>query len=68
MNKHDKVRRDRLVRTLNKALKEADITLLYLQANERDQEDIMDTNLAKENIKIALRHLGADGGGNDSEN
>lgn len=59
MNKHDQSRKDALVRSLCKAKEQADTALIYLNANNRDMEDILTVNDALEHIDIALERLGA---------
>ncbi|MBU5442058.1 hypothetical protein [Paenibacillus sp. MSJ-34] len=58
MNKHDKSRKDSLIKALNKAKEQAETARLYLIANERDPEEIAAACLALEHIEIALSHLG----------
>jgi hypothetical protein len=59
MNRHDKARKDDLIKTLAKAKEQAETAGLYLTANNRDPEDIMTTAVVIEHIDIALEQLGA---------
>ncbi len=59
MNKHDQSRKDALIKTLAKAKEQAETAGIYLSANNRDMEDIMNNNLVLEHIDNALEKLGA---------
>jgi hypothetical protein len=59
MNKHDQSRKDALIKALCKAKEQADLALIYLNANNRDMRDICAVNDALEHIEIALEQLGA---------
>lgn len=58
-SKHDQQRKDALVKTLVKAKEEAETTQLYLAANDRDPEEVMNVSLVLEHIDVALERLGA---------
>lgn len=59
MTRHDKARRDALIKTLAKAKEQAETAALYLTANNRDPEDIMTTAVVIEHIDVALEMFGA---------
>lgn len=59
VNKHDKRRKDALVRTLQKAKEQAETMGLYLSVNEKDLSIINAASDALEHIEIALEQLSA---------
>lgn len=59
ISKHDQQRKDDLIKTLVKAKEQAETARLYLIANDRDIEEIVNVGLVLEHIDIALGHLGA---------
>lgn len=59
MNKHDQHRKDALIKTLCKAKEQAETARIYLEVNNRDQEDIFVAHDVLEHIDIALERLGA---------
>ena len=59
MNKNDQLRKDSIIKTLCKAKEQAEVFLLYLNANNREIEDIYAAILTLEHIDISLEQLGA---------
>lgn len=54
MNEHDLGRKNVLIKTLRKAIEQAETATLYLNTNDRDLRDIERIALSSEYIQLAL--------------
>lgn len=57
---HDQKRKERLIKSLNKAREDADIAHVYLSANDGDPEDVMTASMVRQHIAAALELLGVE--------